>query len=267
MGNELKQTTSSKECVFQCPLCNLEITNRYAIPMHFRWHHKGWKHCPKCLEVMEESELKSHLKMHKLEKVNCPVCGKKIAKSSMGGHMTMHNGTNGMKNPELHAKAMAKRSQNMEYRQGISKRMKANNPMRLEENREKVREAIMQNIAEGKQIAFGNARKHGNGCGMTPAESTMLELYPDAIFNLAVTVGDGQRPYHYKIDLAWPDLKIGLELDGTSHARRQAADDRKVQRLSLIGWKIVRAPNELAGSRELELRLLDLGITRGTSMT
>ena len=53
-------------------------------------------------------------------------------------------------------------------------------------------------------------------------------------------------PSIYKIDIANPILKIGIEVDGNSHCAlsRQAEDKKKVDLLNSLGWNILRFKNE-----------------------
>lgn len=64
----------------------------------------------------------------------------------------------------------------------------------------------------------------------------------------------GTRPHTYKIDVASPELKLGIEVDGRSHllARRKAEDRRKEAVLQRLGWTVLRFTN-----REVTERLED----------
>jgi len=49
--------------------------------------------------------------------------------------------------------------------------------------------------------------------------------------------------YQYKLDFAWPNKKLCIEIDGSQHERNQkqkASDLRKDQKLQLHGWKVLR---------------------------
>lgn len=85
----------------------------------------------------------------------------------------------------------------------------------------------------------------GNGTGPSRHEASVGAAlgWPT---NTRVTVGDGERPYHYEIDVANVTLKIGVELDGRSHnyPDRQKQDRRKETRLAALGWRIIRFTNE-----------------------
>jgi hypothetical protein len=55
-------------------------------------------------------------------------------------------------------------------------------------------------------------------------------------------------PTCYKIDLANPQKKIGLEFDGKSHCatERKAQDAKKDALLASLGWLVYRISNERA---------------------
>jgi len=50
-------------------------------------------------------------------------------------------------------------------------------------------------------------------------------------------------PVHYKIDIANPELKIAVEVDGPAHEKMQETDEKKDNFLREIGWKVVRVTN------------------------
>lgn len=108
-----------------------------------------------------------------------------------------------------------------------------NNP----EVREKIR---LSNQARGWPGYQG-----GNGTGPSRHEAAVGAAlgWPT---NTRVTVGDGERPYHYEIDVANVVLKVGVELDGRSHndPERQKQDRRKEARLAALGWRIIRFTND-----------------------
>jgi very-short-patch-repair endonuclease len=53
-------------------------------------------------------------------------------------------------------------------------------------------------------------------------------------------------PSHYKIDLAFPDIMLAIEIDGGSHASitRKASDQRKDRFLVGLGWTVLRFTNK-----------------------
>lgn len=89
----------------------------------------------------------------------------------------------------------------------------------------------------------------GNGTGPTSAEMKLMELVPDAIWNYPVKTGmknGSGYPTCYKLDVAIPSLKFGVEADGHSHnaIERAQKDVKKVQFLSGIGWTVLRFTNK-----------------------
>ncbi len=59
-------------------------------------------------------------------------------------------------------------------------------------------------------------------------------------------------PTCYKLDIANPQLKIGVEVDGESHASRRAQDQKKDAFFASIGWTVLRFTN-----RQVAERLVD----------
>ncbi len=255
--------TSVSVKVFQCPLCDWKTTKMHAVSQHMRWSHPGMKHCPKCLAVMEQSQLAQHVERHLEDRETCPHCGKLVSYRQIKKHIGMAHGKNHLNNPELRQRAMKKRGQNMEYRQYLSERMKRCNPMDNLEVREKMASKMREYFESGRMLPFGG-RIYGNGQEMTPAEQYMMSLYPNASYQHVVTMNDGLMPAHYKIDVAWPDLMIALELDGSSHSRRDRkdADVRKDARLKSLRWQVIRVKNADALSGRVVSLLSEYGITQ-----
>ncbi|MFC5600922.1 endonuclease domain-containing protein [Deinococcus cellulosilyticus] len=97
-------------------------------------------------------------------------------------------------------------------------------------------------------------RRGGNGQGLTDAQSalwvelwrvTQLEWIPEHPIRTLQPRGSGY-PTNYKVDLAWPDLKIAVECDGPSHSSltRKAQDQKKQKFLESLGWKVFRFSNQ-----------------------
>lgn len=254
--------TFGPENPYQCPLCGESLATAYDLTPHMRWRHPGMKHCPKCFAMMPADDLPPHLESHRAERVPCPHCGRLMSKRALGGHISSAHGENWMKNPENHRRAMEQRGQNAGYRQHLSDRMKAKNPMMSDSARAQMADSIKDRIAKGDLKAYGG-RPYGNGAAPTPAETHLMAAYPNAAYQHVVVLGDGEKPFHYKLDLAWPDKKIGLDVDGTSHQKpsRKAADARKRERLTHIGWVLLRLPNPDALCGKAESLLSAYGIT------
>jgi len=266
-GGKFMQAKFSVENPFRCPLCNWTTTKVQAIPQHLRWHHSGKKHCPKCYDILDKAEMPAHLERHKSEKVLCPYCGELFAKGSIGGHISAVHTNNGMFSVEARKRAMNTRRQNKAYRCYLSQRIKKKNPLSKKGPRDKMTNTIRQMVANGELVPYGNLGIYGNGGIPTKAEEYILTRYQNAHYQHVVAPSDGIRPYHYKIDFAFPSRKIGLEIDGPSHANRQDADRKKDARLNTLGWTIIRVKNEEVLSGKSESVLLEFGITRDGYMT
>ena len=59
---------------------------------------------------------------------------------------------------------------------------------------------------------------------------------------------NGIYPNAYKVDIANPKIKLAIELDGGSHGtlERKAQDQKKVECLVRLGWRVLRISNEEA---------------------
>lgn len=123
-----------------------------------------------------------------------------------------------------------------------SERMKKNNPMSRPEIREKMRLT---------SIRIGNRpqKRGGNGKGPTKYQlilATAIGWDMEHIINTGALKDKYKAPNHYKIDIANPELKIAIEVDGNSHntIKGQDRDERKDAFLKEIGWKIIRFKNQ-----------------------
>jgi hypothetical protein len=89
--------------------------------------------------------------------------------------------------------------------------------------------------------------------------------FPIPEVNWPVNAIDGQEIF--RLDLAWPQLRVGLEYDGyAAHVGRAALDAARAEDLRRRGWIIVRADVEdLAASYRLETELRAAFAERGYS--
>ncbi len=87
----------------------------------------------------------------------------------------------------------------------------------------------------------------GNGRGLTAAQSLLQQrLGWAAEFVVPTQVPRGRGyPTAYKLDLADPVLRIGIELDGHSHcsAAVKEKDAKKTALLESLGWTVLRFQN------------------------
>ena len=89
----------------------------------------------------------------------------------------------------------------------------------------------------------------GNGTGPTAAEKALMNLIPELSWNYPVATkqkpGSGY-PTCYKLDLAIPSIKLGVEADGNTHGcvERRMQDEKKTKFLAGLGWTVLRFKNK-----------------------
>jgi len=164
---------------------------------------------------------------------------------------------------KTHKEAMRTRGQNEEYKKYLSERATINNSKRSPKARASQSKKIKKLIKDGKYNPYGRGRL-GNGGELSNTQQRVLDLM-GGVAEYSVTIGDGERPYHYKIDIAFVDSKIAIEVDGSSHRGRASQDKRKNERLWSLGWKVVRIPENC--SKEGLLVLKKSIAKTNTSMT
>jgi hypothetical protein len=88
----------------------------------------------------------------------------------------------------------------------------------------------------------------GTSGAESPQESRLRLLVVDAGFPIPVTqypIYTMQGDLIYRLDMAWPELRIGLEYDGyAAHEDREDFDAERDRRLAGRGWRIIRARKE-----------------------
>ena len=64
--------------------------------------------------------------------------------------------------------------------------------------------------------------------------------------NLTISTKTLSSAHSYKVDFTWPDTRLGVEVDGSSHKAQASKerDARKDQTLNTLGWHILRFSNE-----------------------
>lgn len=107
--------------------------------------------------------------------------------------------------------------------------------------------ALRQRNAEMARMRGKAHLTGGNGRGMSQPQTLLLQRLgwtPEHV------VGTGSRgkgmPTHYKIDIACPERKIAIEVDGRGHRsmKVKAADARKESFLRSLGWTVLRFQNQ-----------------------
>jgi very-short-patch-repair endonuclease len=121
-----------------------------------------------------------------------------------------------------------------------SERMKKNNPMFREESLNKMKASMA-----GRTFLS----RGGNG-QLTKQQQKLSELtqlimeYPISVKNQMSL--EKSLPKCYKVDLAHPETKLAVEVDGKTHQlkRWKYLDKRKMAVLKSLGWTILRFTNQ-----------------------
>jgi hypothetical protein len=124
-----------------------------------------------------------------------------------------------------------------------SARMVSNNPMHRDGSLEKMKKTL-------KRIGHKPVVRGGNGCGATRAEEALSNAlgWPMQVVVRTNMPRVSGYPSCYKIDVANPSLKVGVEVDGSSHTSlsRKAQDTKKDAFLRGLGWIVLRVSNRQA---------------------
>jgi hypothetical protein len=119
--------------------------------------------------------------------------------------------------------------------------MRKQNPMFSLETREKMSQTL-------KRIGHRPKIQGGNGRGLTEPQKLLLEKLGDGWYPELVVCTKLKNPYphHYKIDIANPNLKIAIEVDGGSHfsLKVRTKDKKKQDFLISNNWKVLRFTNK-----------------------
>jgi hypothetical protein len=107
-----------------------------------------------------------------------------------------------------------------------------------------------------KNMRWKPIKQGGNGTPLPIPQSKLLKLLGKMWYSeYAVPLGKRKIGYPtcYKIDIAYPEKMIGIEVDGYSHCSRKELDKKKTQKLNSLGWKILRFSNKEIMESEQEV--------------
>ena len=233
------------------------------------------RHCILCGKKLREDNRYEWCQRHgrtQIDRVTgkCKLCGMIIPLNLRGYHVMSKCGTQepwnkgltketeprmlrisesltGRKRPEMGRKMKERWKDPVvreRYRIGLSRgqRIRFSNPEARELQSMKSKELVRS----GRIIPYGG-RRHGNGMPPTDTELEMLRRLKRFGFIRNWSLKTKMPPHngvptHYKIDLAHPEKKIAIELDGSSHTTRirKEMDERKTCFLQSRGWKVLR---------------------------
>lgn len=122
-----------------------------------------------------------------------------------------------------------------------SARMRERNPMHQPAVRAKM-SATLREIGHKPRV------RGGNGSPMPIGQRALADLlgWPTEVIYPTRT---GHAPWHYKLDIAHPAMRVCVEVDGGSHFGRRDSDDRRDALLRSRGWLVFRFSNRDAMER------------------
>lgn len=112
--------------------------------------------------------------------------------------------------------------------------------------RDPAKRAEAQSKARRKLVASGYRMLNGgNGRGPTRPQRILARLLGWPTEYVVPTNGLPGYPSHYKLDIANPERRIAIEVDGQSHSSKavRAKDIKKTRFLEARGWTVLRFRN------------------------
>ena len=225
-----------------CTNCQSEITTTNE-PQRYRYRKTGRIFCSKTCGMAHREANRPPRKLAEPIAMTCSECGSPVHRSRqiMAQYRRNNRAFCSIKCSSAYRHRIASVTMAETNRKYARDRMITRNPMHSPETRAKVSVTL-------KQIKHAPRVRGGNGKPATHAEMMLaLLLAPHGfVSQLVVPTRTGRAPWHYKIDIAHPVLKIAVEADGPSHGSliRQESDRRKDEFLTGAGWKVFRFSNE-----------------------
>lgn len=144
-------------------------------------------------------------------------------------------------NSEALRASLSSESKRQKAREALARHNWLQTPESVEKNRQ-------TRLARGSNKGIRISNRGGNGAGLTvPQEmlASALQWQTEFVVRTGAEKGSG-KPYHYKIDIANPALKIAIEVDGRSHrwTKTKESDARKDAFLTSLGWRVLRFSNQ-----------------------
>lgn len=121
-----------------------------------------------------------------------------------------------------------------------NERIRALNPMSNPEHRETCSRRL-------RAMNHQPSVRGGNGRGLTRPQQILLDALGEswvAEFALSLVRKTPGYPTHYKLDLALPERRVAIEVDGNSHHSRKHLDVKKDEKLRSLGWLVLRFWNQ-----------------------
>lgn len=108
-----------------------------------------------------------------------------------------------------------------------------------EETRKKISESLKRAFSENRAHGWANTKQ--NKTGMSYPEIWFQDMLKTNNFDLNYEYN--MQFFKYKLDFAWPDKRLCIEIDGSQHytiKERAESDKCKDELLKRFGWKVLR---------------------------
>jgi hypothetical protein len=231
-----------------CKECGKEFTTR----------HKKASYCSvKCANIVKGRSFQ------KIVQVCCKECGKVFSVHSCGKYTKTFCNQSCVSKYRMKLPYIQEMIHSQKHSERVSKGIKRflkENPIRALELSKEASMRMIKNNPSKNPLNIGKAQKTkaergilhlwtgkrgGNG-KLTPAQVLLSEClgwqmeYP-------ISLGKRTREYPtcYKVDVAFPEKKIAIEIDGKGHLMKlnMEKDLKKTQKLKELGWKVLRFTN------------------------
>lgn len=172
--------------------------------------------------------------------MNCTMCGKEVEITKY--HLYSFRKT---------GRVYCSKECSTKYRSIISSRIMAETNRKYASERMKRNNPMSRPGAKAKMIATLKATGHcpktrgGNGQLTRQQEALAKALGWPTEYAIPTQKIPG-TPKNYKVDIACPEIKLAIEVDGHSHTlpSRREEDRKKEKALESLGWKILRFWNQ-----------------------
>ena len=224
--------------------------------------------CSKCGTEITSTSGSSGQKCLACRQKTCPECGKPHAKRKLYCSRSCGNSAGGRKRSyprneagrtaiKLASQRLAASPRGKELARMHSERMLVQNPM---QDLRTIAKMVKTKTANGTLIPQ-KPWQGGNGRELGRQQQALLKALPGGVPEYSIITTSKLRQtlkaaHCYKADIALPQRRLVIEIDGSTHNSAQAKviDAKKDHILSLMGWRVLRVTNRQV-DREFEKTL------------
>lgn len=252
------------EYKWTCPICNVVFKTKKLLYQH-QQEFKHYIHvpakesiCQVCNEVFKSiNSLKIHIKQEKHYKYKlnknhiwiCSICNENFETRKL---LQKHRKENHINDKNLIIRTLADRScqfcgYKTKYKCSLTLHEKycKLNPNRIECERHPFSEEAKQKLSKIQKERAAKGLNHG-----WMACHSSKKSYPEEFFTKVIENEFNDKNYEYnllfyqyRLDFAWPQKKLCIEIDGSQHQRdekQKQSDIKKDIKLYENGWKVLR---------------------------